>query len=79
KTPSAQVQSAHKVSIDTESVRSRVVNSIPKRETPATARSVSHTSSEREGATASTAASMEKDISEIVNWKKLEVKFTAYK
>ena len=36
-------------------------------------------SSEREGATASTAASQEKDISEIVNWKKLEVKFTAYK
>ena len=56
KTPSAQVPSAHKVSIDTESARSRVVNSIPKRETPATARSVSHTSSEHQRTTASTAA-----------------------
>ncbi len=79
KTPSAQVQSAHKVSIDTESVRSRVVKSTNERENHPTVRSVSPTSSEREGATASTAASREKDISEIVNWKKLEVKFTAYK
>ena len=79
KTPSAQVQSAHKVSIDTESVRSRVVKSTNERENHPTGRSVSPTSSEREGATASTAASQEKDISEIVNWKKLEVKFTAYK
>jgi len=79
KTPSAQVQSAHKVSIDSESVRSRVVKSTNERENHPTVRSVSPTSSEREGATASTAASQEKDISEIVNWKKLEVKFTAYK
>ena len=79
KTPSAQVPSAHKVSIDTESVRSRVVKSTNERENHPTIRSVSPTSSEREGATASTAASREKDISEIVNWKKLEVKFTAYK
>ena len=79
KTSSAQVQSAHKVSIDSESVRSRVVKSTNERENHPTVRSVSPTSSEREGATASTAASQEKDISEIVNWKKLEVKFTAYK
>ena len=79
KTPSAQVPSAHKVSIDTESVRSRVVKSTNERENHPTVRSVSPTSSEREGATASTAAGQEKDISEIVNWKKLEVKFTAYK
>lgn len=79
KTPSVQAPSAHKVSIDTESVRSRVVKSTNERENHPTVRSVSPTSSEREGATASTAASREKDISEIVNWKKLEVKFTAYK
>ncbi len=74
-----QESSGHEDSIDADSVRSRVVNSMQKRENTPTGRSASPTSSEQRTTIASTAASSSKDISEIVNWKNWQVEFTAYK
>ena len=78
KPPTVQESSGHEDSIDADSVRSRVVNSMQKRENTPTGRSASPTSSERRTTIASTAASSSKDISEIVNWKNWQVEFTAY-